>query len=506
MPYSAIDIGSYETVMKIVEIKEKDIEYIEEAQKVIPIGREAFLNQKIEVESIQRICETLEGFKHLMQAYGVDKYKIVATSAFREASNRYYLIDQIQRCTGLDVTIISNSHEKYLMFKAAKAFVTSRFQLEPKKTPLIFLNIGYGNVQVTLVTDKGMIFNQGYKIGSLRILEVLADLEKKTINFTQVVDEYIESYIDSIPINWNLFNGGGLIVYGREIQWMVELIGGQMEYDYDKITERIKQSKKGKNTWIVQHPAIDSDKIELLLPTLLIIDKFLKKGKSKKIYFPNIDLVDGMIKEYHEQKILKLDVETKDEDLLSYVRAIGEKYQYQKKHADYVEAISLMLFDCTKKLHGIKKDRLLLQIATILHDIGKFISPNHHYDNTYKLIEATDIPGISEEEREIIAYVAKFHGGEWPETDPGYELLTPKTKLRIAKLASIITIANALDQSHQQKIKNVTIKLKNNQLLIKGSAKQETVLEQWIFEERKALMENVYGISVQLEMDTKVEQ
>lgn len=503
MPYAAIDIGSYETAIKIVEVNEKGVMYIEESEKIIPIGRESFLNQKIESDSIDKICETLIGYKYLMKEYGVDKYKIVATSAFRESINKHYIIEQIERKTGLNVNIISNSNEKYLMFKAAKEYMVSKFELDNKKTPQIFLNIGYGNVQVTMLTEDGMVFNQSYKIGSLRIMEVLADLERKTSNFTQVVDEYIESYIDSMPISWNKFNDGNIIVYGRELHWILEIISGNIEYECGKFLELAKQIRKKKTSLVTEYYQIDESKIELILPTLLIIDKFIKKAKTKKVYFPDISLLDGIIKEHYEQKILKLGSDAKDEDLISYVRAIGEKYHYNRKHAEYVENLSMAIFDKTKKMHGIKKDRLLLQIATILHDIGKFISSYNHYQNTANIILATDIPGISEEEKEIVALVCKYQGSRQLEREIDYQKLSDKTKLRVAKLASILNIANSLDQSHQQKIKIYDIKFGGDILVLKGKSKQETILEEWIFEERQLLFESVYGISVELTLDEK---
>ncbi len=88
----------------------------------------------------------------------------MATSAFREAKNRDFLIEQIHRETAMRVDVISNAEEKYLLFKASKA------DLElSKETTYYFLNIGYGNVQLTRYDRFGIRYNQSFKLGTMRI-------------------------------------------------------------------------------------------------------------------------------------------------------------------------------------------------------------------------------------------------------------------------------------------------------------------------------------------------
>ena len=60
-------------------------------------------------------------------------------------------------------------------------------------------------------------------------------------------------------------------------------------------------------------------------------------------------------------------------------------------------------FDSMKKVHGMgDRERLLLQIAVQLHDCGKYISMGDVAECSYQIIMATEIIGLSTEERQIM--------------------------------------------------------------------------------------------------------
>ena len=77
---------------------------------------------------------------------------------------------------------------------------------------------------------------------------------------------------------------------------------------------------------------------------------------------------------------------------------------YDKKHAQQVERLSLIIFDKIAKAYGMgEHERLLLRATCILHDIGKYICMRSHSIYTYQLIMSTDIIGLSEKDKKIVA-------------------------------------------------------------------------------------------------------
>ena len=101
------------------------------------------------------------------------------------------------------------------------------------------------------------------------------------------------------------------------------------------------------------------------------------------------------------------------------------------------------------------RERLLLQIAVQLHDCGKYISMGDVAECSYQIIMATEIIGLSTEERQIIANAVRYNTTEFVYYSEiaGEVGMDRSVYLLIAKLTAILRIANAMDRSHYQKVK-----------------------------------------------------
>jgi exopolyphosphatase/guanosine-5'-triphosphate,3'-diphosphate pyrophosphatase len=77
---------------------------------------------------------------------------------------------------------------------------------------------------------------------------------------------------------------------------------------------------------------------------------------------------------------ISLDVPFKDltdfeKDIIACAKNISKRYMGSRKRSEVMEETALTIFDSMKKVHGMsKRERLLLQLAAIMHDCGKFIN------------------------------------------------------------------------------------------------------------------------------------
>ena len=74
------------------------------------------------------------------------------------------------------------------------------------------------------------------------------------------------------------------------------------------------------------------------------------------------------------------------------------------------------------------------------------------------------------------------------------DVLTREEYLIVAKLSAILRVANALDQSHKQKIKNLRFALKNKEFIITAEAFEDISLEKALFEDKTIYFENVFSV------------
>lgn len=165
-------------------------------------------------------------------------------------------------------------------------------------------------------------------------------------------------------------------------------------------------------------------------------------------------------------------------------------------HYQYVEKLALHIFDSTENLHRLsERERLYLQIAAILHDVGKYVNLANHDLHCYNIINSEDIMGLSISEINIIANIARYHSEVVPmQSHENYGVLRNEEKIIVSKLASMLKLAEAMDISHKEKIKDVQITAVGSELQFKvKSLTANIVLEEWSFNQNSLLFEEVMG-------------
>jgi exopolyphosphatase/guanosine-5'-triphosphate,3'-diphosphate pyrophosphatase len=114
------------------------------------------------------------------------------------------------------------------------------------------------------------------------------------------------------------------------------------------------------------------------------------------------------------------------------------------------------------------RERLLLQVAAILHDTGKFVNTKGHYLHSYFIIKNSDIIGLNSQEIEIVAHVAMYHGKRFPVSTMKASAACSGTKICGFQTGCCYSNGDALDRSHRQKFEDLEITLKKDRLTILG--------------------------------------
>ena len=131
----------------------------------------------------------------------------------------------------------------------------------------------------------------------------------------------------------------------------------------------------------------------------------------------------------------------------------------------------------------------------LLHDIGKYVNLNDPGKNGYQLIMSTEIMGLSHREREEVANIVLYNTQELPDTDELDTAFWREEYLRIAKLSSILRLANALDRGHKQKLEKCSMARKGKELIISLETNQDITLEITRFSKKAETFSEFTGIT-----------
>lgn len=369
-----------------------------------------------------------------------------------------------------------------------------------RKEGVLIIDIGSGGVEVTLYNEGYLCFTEYIKIGSQRLKETLGEIETDTMDFPKVLEDYIESKLYLIKENLSKYDVPNFIGLGGELSSVYKSC---KKTDEEKSMKKLsKESLKDfyreiRNLSIEQISeglSISEKQSDMVVPTLAIAEKFIDMTMAKDIYIPRASLRHGVLADmadeiYDTQR--KMDF---IEDIRHSIVNIAKKYRVDYNHVIHVKEMALKIFDKTQKIHSLtERDRLLMEIACILHDIGKYVNVNNHQNYSFHIIKAQDIMGISDTELDIIAHVAKFHGDEDPKDSDSYKSLQYINRIKVSKMSAIVKLADSLDLSHKNKVKSIDIKTKGSNLLITAYSSEEIPIERWYFHKISDFFEEVMG-------------
>ncbi|MFL0248909.1 HD domain-containing protein [Clostridium neuense] len=494
---AAIDIGANFVRMTIAVIKQNgDVEIVDNLQKNTNIGKDTFNFKRIKPESVKEICSILKGFFYIMKDYSIKSYIAVSTSGIRDAENKEYVIEQIRIKTGLKVKIINNAEERFLMLKAVKNKIERSNNLFDGGTAV--LNIGSGGIEFYIFENAKLKYTTYINIGVLRIVETFAELQSNSLNFANVLEEYVNSKIAGLKRYLLNLKISSFIVIGGEIKLMVSInenkpqnfIAGNWLSDfYNNIKNASIQNISDKYE-------IPLSQAKMVLPNVIIIYQFLKLTKAKNIYASNVCLRDGIIVDIIHKRSNKNYKNMFRADIVNCALFIGKKYAVNLSHARNVRAAAIKIFNSLAGVHLLsEREKLFLEIAAILHDIGHYVNLNKHSIYSYSIIHEEQIIGFSDRDLEIIANVVMYHEELIPSLNhKNYAKLNHEDKIIVSKLSAILKIAESFDASGKGKIKKFDIEVGDESVRFKAYSENDCTLEKWTFNKNKEFFEEIMGI------------
>ena len=117
-------------------------------------------------------------------------------------------------------------------------------------------------------------------------------------------------------------------------------------------------------------------------------------------------------------------------------------------------------------------------------------------ESSYQIVMATEMIGLSHQEREIVANVVRFNHSKFIYYSGRNDVcgLDREAYLTVAKLTAILRLANGLDRSHKQKFRNIRATVKDSELILSVDTDLDITLERGLFSAKADFFEEVFSI------------
>lgn len=307
MRLAAIDVGSNAIRLVIGEQdRHGDIKTLKKIREPIRLGKDVFKSGSISAKSIERVVETFQKFSEMIHAYGVDCVRAVATSAMREAKDRDLLIEAVYRSTDIKIDVIDGIEEGRLIFSA----VSHRLDLREKVSLLI--DIGGGSVELT-VADHGRPKGcQTFRIGTVRLLQLLEDKGLKERQLRSVIKEHmgqVQSFLVStlkgLEIDHAIGTGGNFECLGK---LRVALLQKNSIFSMtrDELNELLEHLESMSVKERIQFLRLRPDRADVIIPAALLTSTIMEVAKTDLLTIPYVGLRDGIMADLAERAAMKI--------------------------------------------------------------------------------------------------------------------------------------------------------------------------------------------------------
>lgn len=502
---AVIDIGTTSIRMAIAEIHaDGRVRTINRLAQAVHIGQDTFTKGAVDKSTIEDCVAVLRSYRNVLAEYDISqssRIRVVATSAVREASNQLALIDRIFSATGFQVEAIDEAEVSRITYLSIQPLLDKEPALESKRA--VITEVGGGSTEVLVVRGNDVLFAQTYRLGSIRLREMLEVYRTPKVRLRHIMQSQIRRTVDEVVENVRRDSAVELIALGGDVRfaasqllpsWNPDSFGRIPVDDFVAFTDKMLSMSDDE---IVQQFGLTYPDAETLGPSLLAYVELAQALDLDHVMISNVNLRDGLINEF------ALRGRWSDEfngQIIRAALALGRKFDYDADHATHVAELSKQLFRALQNEHELdSRYELLLYVAALLHEIGQFVGTAAYHKHSMYLIENSELFGLSKNDLLIVALVARYHRRSSPKPDhEGYAQLDRERRIAVSKMAAILRVADALENSHSGRVKEIHCHREKSRLVISAAGVEDLSLEQLALQQKGPLFEEIFGLEVLL--------
>jgi len=505
---AAIDIGTNSFHLIVVEIVSPQGRFriLDREKQIVRLGSGTTDMKYLAREAMERGIQVLRQFKMIADAAHAP-VRAIATSAVREALNRDEFLRRVAAATGIKIEIASGFEEARLIHLG----ILQALPVFRKK--ILVVDIGGGSTELIVGQGRKITYSNSVKLGAVRLTQRFFPDGKVTGKGLQECRRFIIGTLAPMVRSIRKQQYDVVIGSSGTIGNITNIARIKREENPDHPINNTVVSRKEisgllgelfsekERTNRIHAEGLDQARADIIIAGTLLLHSIVEQLHIPSLVFSDYALREGIILDTMEHHGSEKSADHLPNIREASVRHLAETFHYEKEHARHVMKLAGQIFDQTMALHKLgAREREFLDAAALLHEIGLYLSHAQHHRHSYYLIRNSELLGFTENEKEIIANVARYHRKSHPKPKhDSFMILSAEDQSVVKKLAAILRIADGLDRSHAAHVERVKCLKVKGILTIKLFHKPAShlSLEEWGAESKKNLFEETFSVHVQ---------
>ncbi|HSE41141.1 MAG TPA: hypothetical protein VLH08_10295, partial [Acidobacteriota bacterium] len=298
---AAIDVGSSAIRMEISEVRpDGSLRTLENLSKGVSLGKDTFTTGHLYEETIQTACQALAEFANVMKTYGVTRYRAIATSAVREASNSDMFLDRAFMRSGLEVEVIDGSEENRLTYIAIENSLRGILDLQSSNA--LIVEVGGGSTDISYLQKGETNYSGTFALGAVRMRQAIIEVKGDLKHRVRILDRQIKNTVNTISSTIPMDQVTEIIALGGDMRFAArEIVPTQNEErafwvidrkDFIKFcSEIVKHDVED----LVRQFGLTYAQAETVVPALLCYKTIIDKTRAERIHVLGVNIRAGLL-------------------------------------------------------------------------------------------------------------------------------------------------------------------------------------------------------------------
>jgi exopolyphosphatase / guanosine-5'-triphosphate,3'-diphosphate pyrophosphatase len=515
--FAAIDIGSNSVRIKIASVQQHRLKTLHEDREVVRLGESVFQTGVISPDAMANTIRALKRFQKAAQLHVVDKVRVVATSAMRDARNAAAFTAWVKSATGWQVEVISGLEEGRLIHLGV---VTNEAGARGR---CLMIDLGGGSCEVIL-SDQGRIKEMvSLPLGAVRLQQEFLrndPPEKQEIaRLKQYIDRELrraERKMGTPRVSVVIATSGTAAALAEASVALatkmpvrktmpksyVRLKPSEAKTaDVRRLADRL--AKMG-NAHRASVPGIGPRRSEIIIGGAMVYAHLLERLGLKGFRYSPLGLGNGMLAQMLAEVDLRASVHRKMEsERWAGVLEVCRRYGVDQRKAEPVRQHVVQLYDELQRVHELPPEyRLWLQAAAMMQDVGKYMNHQGHHRHTQYILANSEIFGFSPEQRAIVSAIARYLGKSRPDAmDRTMRAVPAEAHTDVVRALVLLRLAVALNQDRASALVQMRAHVYPKRVvlgLVPGRGGAE--LEAWSLRKEAAYFREVFGRELVVEV------
>lgn len=295
MTVAAVDCGTNSTRLLV----SRDGETVERLMTITRLGQGVDATGRLAPEAIQRTADALRRYREVMDHHGVERVRMTATSAARDAENRDEFFDAAEAIVGVRPELLSGLEEGRLSFAGATA------ELDPAGGPFLVVDIGGGSTEFAVGTTEceGAL---SIDIGCVRMTEKFLEHDPPRADELSACLSVVQTYLDDVSRELPaVLEARTFVGLAGTVSTVAAVELGLAEYDRDAIHHFVLERDAVEDVFRtlatenraqrLANPGMEEARADVIVGGCCVLVKLMRHWGLDECLVSEADILDGLV-------------------------------------------------------------------------------------------------------------------------------------------------------------------------------------------------------------------